>query len=43
MPDYNLSFSPFSSREIGSYKVLQLTPDLSSLIENALDNREDLR
>ena len=41
MPDYNLSFSPSSSREIGSYKLLQLTPELASLIENA--NGKDLR
>ena len=43
MPDYNLSFSSSSSRETGSYKLLQLTPDLNSLIENALDNGEALR
>lgn len=41
MPDYDLSFSP--SPDIGSYKLLQLTPDLTSLIENALNNGEDLR
>ena len=43
MPDYNLSFSSSSSHETGSYKLLQLTPDLNSLIEHALDNGEALR
>jgi len=41
--DYDLSFSPSSSHETGSYKLLQLTPDLISLIEHALDNGEALR
>jgi len=43
MPEYDLAFSPTASNEAGSYKLIELTPDLTSLIENAIKNDEDLR
>lgn len=43
MPEYDLNFSPFSSNEVGSVKLVELTPDLTTLIENAIKNHEDLR
>lgn len=43
MPEYDLAFSPNASNEAGFYKLVELTPDLTSLIENAIKNDEDLR
>jgi sister chromatid cohesion protein DCC1 len=43
MFECNLDFSPSSSRESGSYKLIELTPDLATCIENALRNNTDLR
>ena len=43
MFECNLDFSPSSSRESGSYKLIELTPDLVTCIENALENNQDLR
>ncbi|KJA30199.1 hypothetical protein HYPSUDRAFT_125678 [Hypholoma sublateritium FD-334 SS-4] len=42
MPHYDLNFSPFSSNEVGSVKLVELTPDLITLIENAIRDHEDL-
>jgi hypothetical protein len=42
MPDYELNFSPFSFAEAGSYKLVELTPDLTTLIETAIKNDDDL-
>ncbi|PPR07045.1 hypothetical protein CVT26_005246 [Gymnopilus dilepis] len=43
MPEYDLHFSPKSSGEAGAYKLIELTPDLTALIENASKNDEQLR
>ena len=43
MPEYDLAFSPNASNEAGFYKLVELTPDLTSWIENAIKNDEDLR
>jgi len=43
MPEYDLSFSPSSSDEAGSYKLIELTPDLTALIEGAIRDDTDLR
>lgn len=43
MPEYDLNFSPFSSNEADSFKLVELTPDLTALIENAISNSEDIR
>jgi hypothetical protein len=43
MFECNLDFSPSSSRESGSYKLIELTPDLATYIENALGDNTDLR
>jgi sister chromatid cohesion protein DCC1 len=40
MSEYDLSFSPLSSEEYGSYKLVELTPDLTTSIEDA---NEDFR
>ncbi|KDR83664.1 hypothetical protein GALMADRAFT_235995 [Galerina marginata CBS 339.88] len=42
MFEYDLNFSPSSSAEVGSYKLIELTPDLTTLIENAIANDCDL-
>jgi len=42
MPDYDLHFSPFASDETGSFKLMELPPDLVTLVENALSTRESL-
>ncbi|KAF5321094.1 hypothetical protein D9619_000774 [Psilocybe cf. subviscida] len=42
MPDYELNFSPLSFAEAGSYKLIELTPDLTTLIETAIKNDDDL-
>ncbi|KAF8913973.1 sister chromatid cohesion protein Dcc1 [Gymnopilus junonius] len=43
MSEYDLNFSSASSKEAGAYKIIELTPDLTALIENATKNGEDLR
>ena len=44
MFEYNLDFSPFSYRESGSYKLIELPSDLATSIENALSgDNTDLR
>ena len=43
MPEYDLAFSPNASNETGFYKLVELTPDLTTLIENAIKNDEDLQ
>jgi sister chromatid cohesion protein DCC1 len=43
MSEYDLAFSPNASNEAGFYKLVELTPDLTTLIENAIKNDEDLR
>ncbi|KAF8205052.1 sister chromatid cohesion protein Dcc1 [Pholiota molesta] len=42
MPEYDLNFSPFSSNEADSFKLVELPPDLTALIENAINNEEDI-
>ena len=43
MAECDLNFSPVSSNEAGSYKLVELTPDFTTLIENALRDNLDLR
>ena len=43
MLECDLHFSPASSSEAGSYKLVELTPDFTILIENALRDDLDLR
>ncbi|TFK43457.1 sister chromatid cohesion protein Dcc1 [Crucibulum laeve] len=38
MPEYDLSFSSSSSTDGGSYKLMELPPELTKLIEDALAN-----
>ncbi|KAF8974485.1 sister chromatid cohesion protein Dcc1 [Flammula alnicola] len=42
MPEYNFHFSPSSSNEAGSFKLIELTPDLTALLTSAINNDEDL-
>lgn len=43
MPEYDLNFSSLSTDEAGSYKLIELPPDLTALIEDAIAKDEDLR
>ncbi|PPQ94004.1 hypothetical protein CVT25_009852 [Psilocybe cyanescens] len=43
MLEYDLYFSFSASNEAGSYKIIELTPDLTDLIEKATVNDEDPR
>ncbi|KAH9482726.1 Sister chromatid cohesion protein DCC1 [Psilocybe cubensis] len=43
MPEYDLCFSFSSTNEAGSYKIIELTPDLTTLIETAIAKDEDPR
>ncbi|KAF8076477.1 sister chromatid cohesion protein Dcc1 [Lyophyllum atratum] len=43
MSESDLHFSPSSSRDGGSYKLLELPPDLCKLIEHAIDTMTPLR
>ncbi|PPQ98496.1 hypothetical protein CVT24_003987 [Panaeolus cyanescens] len=38
MPEYDLCFSSASTIETGSYKLVELTPDLAKLIEDGINN-----
>ena len=41
MQESSLSFSPISSEEAGFFKLLELTPELVTLIEEATINHSD--
>lgn len=43
MHEYDLDFSPLSSDEYGTYKLIELTPDLTSSIEGALRDNNGFR
>lgn len=43
MTEYDLSFSPSSSTDGGSYKLVELPPELCQIIENAIDSMNPLR
>lgn len=42
MPDFDLHFSPFSTDENASYKLMELPPELATLVENAIQNSDAL-
>ncbi|KAF9008993.1 sister chromatid cohesion protein Dcc1 [Cyathus striatus] len=41
MPEYNLNFSSHSLDETGSFKLLELPPELNSIVESALNQSEN--
>ncbi|CAA7259838.1 unnamed protein product [Cyclocybe aegerita] len=42
MPEYELSFSPSSSNDAGCYRLIELTPDLTKLLEDAIANEKEV-
>ncbi|KAF8165271.1 sister chromatid cohesion protein Dcc1 [Crassisporium funariophilum] len=43
MTEHDLNFSNSSTYEAGSYRLIELTPELTSLIDTAVNNEEELR
>ncbi|KAJ3501179.1 hypothetical protein NLJ89_g9456 [Agrocybe chaxingu] len=42
MPEYELSFSPSSSDDAGCCRLVELTPDLTKLLEEAIANEKEV-
>jgi hypothetical protein len=42
MSEYDLAFSTISSKEAGSYKLIELPKELLALVENSIEENDNI-